>query len=75
MGEPTILLRLADLQARGVVRSRQQLRNLIIDHGFPPGFMLTPNVRVYDAAEVEGWLQTRRRLSGAPARTHSEACA
>lgn len=60
MAEPTILLRLADLQARGVVRSRQQLRNLIIDHGFPAGFLLTPNVRVYCAAEVETWLEGRR---------------
>lgn len=63
MERPTTLLRFADLQARGIVRNREQLRNLINDYGFPSGFMLTPNARVYDEAEVEAWLQARRRLS------------
>ncbi len=64
MREPTILLRFADLQARGIVRNREQLRNLIRDHGFPAGFMLTPNARVYDECQVETWLETRREAAG-----------
>lgn len=63
MAEHTTLLRMADLQARGVVRSRQQLKNLVADHGFPPGFLLSPNVRVFDEAEVEAWIASRRLTS------------
>lgn len=65
MAEPTTLLRFADLSARGIVRNREQLRNLIRDHGFPAGFMLTPNARVYDESEVEAWLDRRRQASSA----------
>jgi hypothetical protein len=60
---PTSLLRFSDLQARGIARNREQLRILIREHGFPAGFMLTPNARVYDLAEVEAWLQMRREAS------------
>lgn len=63
MPEPTTLLRFAELQARGIARNREQLRVLINDHGFPRGFLLTPNARVYDEAEVEAWLDSRRRPS------------
>lgn len=63
MSDFTTLLRFADLQARGIVRNREQLRVLIAAHNFPGGFMLSPNARVYDQAEVEGWLEERRRLS------------
>ncbi len=68
MSEPTTLLRFADLQARGIVRNREQLRNLIRDHAFPPGFMLTPNARVYDECLVEEWLAARRLASAGPGR-------
>jgi predicted DNA-binding transcriptional regulator AlpA len=61
MPEPTTLLRFADLQARGIARNREQLRVLINDHGFPRGFLLTPNARVYDETAVEAWLDSRRR--------------
>lgn len=63
MREPTTLLRFVDLQARRIVPNREYLRVLIRDHGFPPGFMLTPNARVYDEAEVEAWLEKRREAS------------
>lgn len=56
----THLLRFNDLQSRGIARNREQLRNLVRDHGFPAGFMMTPNARVYDAAEVEAWIDARR---------------
>lgn len=64
MSEPTTLLRFADLQARGIVRNREQLRNLVRDHGFPAGWMLSPNARVWDLPVVEDWLQARREASG-----------
>jgi len=67
MNAPTVLLRFNDLQARGIVRNREQLRNLQRDHGFPAGFLLSANARVFDQAEVEAWLQARREASvGAP---------
>jgi hypothetical protein len=61
MPEPTTLLRFADLQTRGIARNREQLRCLISNHGFPRGFLLTANARVYDEAEVEAWLDSRRQ--------------
>ena len=64
MTGPTVLLRFADLSERGIVRNREQLRKLIRDHGFPPGFMLTPHARVYDECEVEAWLDRRRSAVG-----------
>jgi predicted DNA-binding transcriptional regulator AlpA len=63
MSEPTTLLRFVDLQARGIVRNREQMRNLIRDHSFPAGWMLSPNARVWDEPEVEKWLQGRREAS------------
>lgn len=63
MNDHTTLWRFADLQARGIIRNREQMRNLVRDQGFPPGWMLSPNARVWDAAEVEAWLQTRREAS------------
>lgn len=59
MESPTKLLRFADLQARGIVRNREQLRNLVNDYGFPAGFLLTPNARVFKEAEVEAWIEGR----------------
>jgi hypothetical protein len=66
MREFTTLLRFADLQARGIIRNREQLRVLIAHHSFPSGFMLSPNTRVYDQADVEAWLDDRRRKGGGP---------
>ena len=63
MNAPTVLLRFSDLQARGIVRNRVQLSNLIRDQGFPTGFMLTANARVYDESEVEDWVRARREAS------------
>jgi hypothetical protein len=60
MADPDTLLRYTDLERRGIVRNRQQLSNLIHDYGFPPGWLLTPNARVWDAVDVEAWLAARR---------------
>lgn len=51
--------RFADLKASGLVGNWAQLRNLIRDHNFPPGRMLSPNVRAWSDAEIEQWLASR----------------
>lgn len=63
MTEGTVLLRFADLVARGIVRNREQLRNLVSNQDFPAGWMLSPNARVWDLPDVEAWLQARREAS------------
>lgn len=68
MQKPSILLRFTDLHDRGIVRNRQQLLNLTRYSGFPAGWLLSPNARVWDAEDVEAWLESRReadRLSRA----------
>jgi hypothetical protein len=51
--------RFADLKASGLVGNWAQLRNLIRDHNFPPGRMLSPNVRAWSDAEIDHWLASR----------------
>ena len=55
-----LLLRYSNLEARGIVRNREQLRQLIGREGFPGGWKLSANTRVWDEADVETWLQRRR---------------
>ncbi len=57
------LLRFADLKKAKVVTSWPQLKRLVTNHGFPPGYMLSPAVRVWDASAIEDWLQRRRAAS------------
>jgi predicted DNA-binding transcriptional regulator AlpA len=52
-------LRYSDLLARGIVRNRTGLRDLIENHDFPPGIMLSPNVRGFEESLVVEWLQSR----------------
>ena len=56
----TNLLRFADLKQAKIVTNWPRLRRLIDGYDFPPGFLLSPGVRVWDAADVEAWVQTRR---------------
>lgn len=57
------LLRFSDLSKAGVVKNWPQLKRLVALHGFPPGFLLSPNARVWDERDVEAWLQSRRDAS------------
>ena len=57
------LLRFADLREAGIVTNWPQLKRLVDNGGFPPGFMLSPAIRVFPAGEVEAWLQGRREAS------------
>lgn len=53
-------LRFRDLKERGIIDSWAQLDNLIKKYGFPPGRMLSPNVRAWDEEEeLEPWLASR----------------
>jgi len=54
------LLRFADLKAAGAVKHWAQVRRMVDNYGFPPGFMLSPGIRVWDAHEVDAWLEKRR---------------
>ena len=72
-GNQIKLLRFSDLKDANVVTSWPQLRRLVTGQEFPPGYMLSPAVRVWDAAEIENWLESRRRLSGTLARIQIEA--
>jgi predicted DNA-binding transcriptional regulator AlpA len=54
------LIRFADLKAQGVVTSWPQLKRLVDGARFPPGFMLSPHVRVWDAEDVTAWVAARR---------------
>jgi predicted DNA-binding transcriptional regulator AlpA len=69
------LYRFADLKEAQVCSSWPQLRRLIDGQGFPPGYLLGPATRVWDAEEIEGWLQGRREASAARAahQTHVAA--
>ena len=52
-------LRYRDLEARGIVRNRQTLKNWIEKEGFPPGELTGPNTRTFDEKKVEAWLESR----------------
>lgn len=53
------LLRFSDLKARRIVNNRTSLQRLIRQHGFPPGFLLSPNSRAWIEDEVNRWIETR----------------
>ena len=61
--QPKSLLRFADLKAAQVVTSWPQLRRMVDSGGFPPGYLLSPGRRVWDAPEVAAWIQTRREAA------------
>lgn len=54
-----IFVRYADLEAAGLVGSWTQLLRMIDDEGFPPGTLLSANVRAWRLDELEGWLESR----------------
>jgi predicted DNA-binding transcriptional regulator AlpA len=53
------LLRFRDLKSRGIVSNPVTLARWQANEGFPSGFMLGPNTRVYRESEVEAWLAAR----------------
>lgn len=57
------LLRFADLKAAGIVKNWPQVKRLVERDGFPAGFLLSANTRVWDEADVAAWVQKRRQDS------------
>jgi hypothetical protein len=53
------LLRFSDLKQRGIVHNHMTLARWIEREGFPSGFMLGPNTRVWREIDVERWLDSR----------------
>jgi hypothetical protein len=58
-GQTPILLRFADLKARGIVQNWPTLLRWIASENFPPGKMLGPNTRAWTDAEVAAWIESR----------------
>jgi hypothetical protein len=54
-----VLCRYDDLKKARIVESWQQLQRLIADHAFPPGKLLSPNLRAFEVGEVLQWLSDR----------------
>jgi hypothetical protein len=54
-----ILLRFHNLKHRNIVRNWVTLQRWIDREGFPSGFMLGPNTRVWRESEIEDWLASR----------------
>jgi hypothetical protein len=61
-----VWLRYRDLKARGIVRSRQALKNRIEHDGFPPGRMTGPNERSWTSTEIDAWREGRPVQGPAP---------
>lgn len=59
MALPTKVLRFSDLEARGIVKSRVQLGNLIRNEGFPPGRLIGKNSRAWTPEEISDWWESR----------------
>jgi hypothetical protein len=49
------ILRFCDLKAAGICRNWTQLNRMIALHGFPPGKKISPQVRVWNEADVMDW--------------------
>jgi hypothetical protein len=60
-GDPTlpVFCRFSDLHDAGIVGSWMALTRLIDAENFPPGVLLSKNIRAWDVGEVRRWLATR----------------
>jgi hypothetical protein len=52
-------LRFKDLKELGIVNNWPQLGNLVDNEGFPPGRLLSPNVRAWNEDQILAWLESR----------------
>jgi predicted DNA-binding transcriptional regulator AlpA len=51
--------RFHDIREAGVADSWQQLGRMIDHEGFPPGRLLSPNIRVWEIDEIKRWMASR----------------
>jgi predicted DNA-binding transcriptional regulator AlpA len=65
-------LRFKDLRAAGITTNWPHLARLIDAEGFPPGRMLSRNLRAWTLEEVQAWIASRPTVGkAAPARRKS----
>jgi predicted DNA-binding transcriptional regulator AlpA len=69
-----VFVRFNDLLAKNIVKGWTQLLRLIEHDNFPPGRMLSRNVRAWTQQEVEEWLASRptERKAAIPLRPGSK---
>ncbi len=48
-----------DLRESGLFNSLMTLRRAIATQGFPTGFLVTPNRRLWKSLDVQNWIETR----------------
>jgi predicted DNA-binding transcriptional regulator AlpA len=61
-----VFVRTKDLIAAGIVHSLPQVLRYIKKEGFPPGRMLSPNIRAWKVEEVLAWLDKRPETRKVP---------
>lgn len=73
-------LRAADLFERQIASNRSQIDNLVRNHGFPAGRLISPNVRAWTEEEIAEYLdrcptepRETNRGPGRPRRRTTEA--
>jgi predicted DNA-binding transcriptional regulator AlpA len=54
-----VYVRFRDIKTAGIARNWPTLTRLIEEENFPPGIMLSPNIRAWRADAIEAWLETR----------------
>jgi predicted DNA-binding transcriptional regulator AlpA len=54
-----VLIDFAELKRRKVANNHAHLTSLINDHGFPPGFWISPNKHRWTPRSVREWLASR----------------
>jgi hypothetical protein len=54
-----MVYRFVDLQDLGLVNNWPQLKILVEQHGFPPGFLLGVNTRAWLTTDIDKWITSR----------------
>jgi hypothetical protein len=54
-----VFARFPDLKDAGITQNWEHLTRLIDKEGFPPGILLSRNIRAWDIEEVRRWLAER----------------
>jgi hypothetical protein len=75
-----VFARFPNLKDAGITQNWEHLTRLIDKEGFPPGILLSRNIRAWDVEEVRRWLAERpveRKIIAPPknrkSRKHDEA--
>jgi hypothetical protein len=52
-------IRFRDLRDAGIADNYTTLARLVTEHAFPPGILISPNIRAWNLDEIERWLAAR----------------